>query len=226
MTVCCERNSIAPTLDLITKYPKQVWASFGCHPHEAKDWDAKWEEELRRAFAQNPKQAVAWGECGLDYFYKHSEVDTQKRVFTAQLQIAIELKKPVVVHSRDAEPDTIEIMTKTLPKEWRIHLHCFTGSKEMVHKLIDHFPNLCVGFTGCITFDSAAAQRETVKSIPLERLLLETDGPYMAPLPFRGAVCHPGHLPLTAQVMADVKGVTLQQLLAQVRKNVNRVYGI
>ncbi len=156
----------------------------------------------------------------------HSDKEVQKKVFTRQIQKAVALKKPLVVHSRDAEQDTIEIMTKNIPKAHPIHLHCFTGSPEMALALLEAFPNLCIGFTGCITFQSAEDLRAVVKQIPLDRILLETDSPYMAPLPFRGHVCHPGMIPLVGNQVATIKGVTLEEVLDQTRKNAKRVYGV
>jgi len=225
ITVCCEEKSIEPTLQLLDQdKTNKIWATFGIHPHEAKDYND--EIEKRIIGLMSSSKTVAWGECGLDYFYKFSDPDIQQRVFIRQIQRAVECKKPLVVHSRDAEQDTIQIMCQHLPVDWHVHLHCFTSSIGMADTLLKHFPNLCVGFTGCITFKTADVNRQSVKAIPLDRLLLETDGPYMAPDPFRGATAHPGHIPLTAQVMADVKGVPLSELLKQVRLNVKKVYNV
>ncbi len=173
----------------------------------------------------HPK-TVAWGECGLDYYYDLSDRELQRKVFVKQMQLAVKYKKPLVVHSRNAEEDTVKLMVEHMPADWRIHLHCCTSTMNMVQPLLKNFANLYVGFTGCITFPKAQDVISTMKQVPLERLLLETDGPYMAPIPFRGDIAHPGMLPLTAQKMADEKQVSLEALLKQVRINTKNVYGV
>jgi len=198
--------------------------AFGIHPHEA----SKWSPEVQAQFesAMSHPHVVAWGECGLDYFYDNSPRDKQKVVFAEQMALAVKHKKPLVVHTRDAEEDTIVLMKQHLPADWIVHIHCCTSSRAMIEPLMEYFPNLYVGFTGVITFPTAANVRDTLDAVPLERLLLETDGPFMAPLPFRGAVAHPGHVPFTAEKMAEVKGVPVAEVFAAVRKNTRAVYGI
>jgi len=226
ITVCCEEQSIEPTLQYLqTDTTGKIYATFGMHPHEAKSYTDAIEQRLIGLMSYS-KAVVAWGEIGLDYYYKHSDIEIQKKVFIRQLKHAVVCKKPLVIHSRDAEQDTIDILSAHVPKDWRIHLHCFTSSLSMAQTLLKLYPNMCIGFTGVITFKDSGTNRQTVAEIPVDRLLLETDGPYMAPLPHRGELAHPGHIPVTAQTMAQIKNMPLEQFLAQIRKNVNKVYGI
>merc|ERR1712176_2234 len=168
--------------------------------------DNEEKQHLNENTIKNPK-VVAVGECGLDFHYNRSPQDMQKKVFIEQIEIAKQLDMPLVIHSRKAERDTVEIMKQYCPKNKRIHLHCFTDSVEYAKVMLDAFPNLMIGFTGAITFKNANKNRETVRQVPLNRLLLETDGPYMSPMPYRGKVAHPGYIPLVAEVVAKMHGI-------------------
>lgn len=130
------------------------------------------ENGLRAALC-HPK-VVALGECGLDYHYMTSPKEDQLRAFRRQCQLAVELNFPLIVHSREAEEDTISILKAEMPTDWHIHLHCFTSSNDMAKQLLGHFPNLFIGFTGVITFKKADEVQSVVKDVPLDRLLLET----------------------------------------------------
>lgn len=222
--MCCEMESYEPSIALIADETSQLYGAFGLHPHYSSDYNDEVEAKLVKAM-ELPR-TLAWGECGLDYHYNRSPHDVQQAAFTRQIKCAVAAKKPLVVHSRAAEADTIKIMREHLPKEWLIHLHCFTDRKEMAVTLLEHFPNLCVGFTGAVTFPGADANRENIAAVPLDRLLLETDGPFMAPVPLRGRIAHPGMIPLVAVTVAQVKGVSVEEVLTQTRKNVTKIYGI
>ena len=150
---------------------------------------------------------------------------TQEDVFVAQMKMATELGAPLVIHTREAEADTLRLMRQHLRKDARVHVHCFTSSASMARTLLGEYPNLCLGFTGVCTFKNGGDVREVVRSTPLDRILLETDGPYMAPAPHRGAVAHPGHVPHIAKKIAEVKGVRAEEVFAQCRANTRRTYG-
>eukprot|EP00455_Lapot_gusevi_P040020 TRINITY_DN4508_c0_g1_i1.p1 TRINITY_DN4508_c0_g1~~TRINITY_DN4508_c0_g1_i1.p1 ORF type:complete len:309 (+),score=56.54 TRINITY_DN4508_c0_g1_i1:108-1034(+) len=199
-----------------------VYGSFGVHPHQARCWSNSIEEALLRAM-QHPK-TVAFGEMGLDFYYLNSTKEEQIRCFRRQAQLAVQLNKPIVIHSRDAEEETKEVLTELVPTDHPIHIHCFTGSVEFAQWAINRYAELCIGFTGCITFPGAKALREVVASVPLERIVCETDGPYMAPAPWRGQVSHPGHIPIVAKQIAEVKGVPVSEVLWQTARNTCRVY--
>lgn len=220
--VCCDPQTIE-NADMISSF-ENVFCAYGLHPHNAKDYNDQLENTLIDRVRR--EKTVAWGEMGLDYHYKHSPIDVQKRVFARQLRLAVEIGKPLVIHTREAEEDTIEILKEIVPQDFRIHLHCFTSSKEMALNLLDHFPNLYIGITGVVTFGSAGSVREVVQSVPLERLLLETDGPFMAPIPLRGKTCHSGMIPHTAKKIASIKGISTAEVVERTRENTLRLYGI
>eukprot|EP01118_Nematostelium_gracile_P013368 TRINITY_DN5033_c0_g1_i1.p1 TRINITY_DN5033_c0_g1~~TRINITY_DN5033_c0_g1_i1.p1 ORF type:complete len:286 (-),score=75.87 TRINITY_DN5033_c0_g1_i1:2-859(-) len=220
INVCCFSSSF----DMMERLMEEdsIFASFGMHPHEAKYFD-QMEERIRKNMS-HPK-VVAWGECGLDFFKNQSPKEVQMNVFERQMKAAIEYKKPLIVHSRDADDETYQLMTKTLPKDYFIHLHCFgESSQEYANKMLEYFPNLFIGFTGAITFASNNKTRAIMKTIPLERILLETDGPFMAPVPFRGQTAHPGMIPLVAKTIANEKNIDVEQVLKQTTENAKRMY--
>ncbi len=222
ITVSCDPWSIEDSLKQMED--ESVYGAFGIHPHEAKYYDDALEQKLKEALKH--EKALAWGEIGLDYHYNHSEPDTQKQVFIRQCQAAVNTGLPIVIHSRKAETDTLKIITSHIPTNWKVHLHCYTSSTEMALTLLAQYPKLYIGFTGAITFNNAQAIQETVKEIPLARLLLETDSPYMAPVPYRGKPCHSGHIPYIAAKIAELKQIPLEKVHKQIRDNTREMYGI
>ncbi|EGC32936.1 hypothetical protein DICPUDRAFT_155056 [Dictyostelium purpureum] len=221
--VCCDPVSIEYTDFLISKFDT-IYAAYGVHPHNANEYTDQVESKLVERMS-NPK-VLAWGEMGLDYFYNKSTVEEQQTAFARQCKKAVELGKPLVIHSREAEEDTLRILKETVPKDHRIHIHCFTSSPDFAKSLLEYFPNLCIGFTGCITFKNSQSIRDSVEAVPIERILLETDGPYMTPEPYRGKIAHSGHIPLVANSIAQIKNIPLEQVLKQCRLNTNKIYGI
>lgn len=220
--ISCDPNSIEIVSGLMEN--AEVYGAFGIHPHDAQHYTP--ELELKLLATMNSAKTVAWGEIGLDYHYGLSPKDIQKQIFSRQIQRAIENKKPLIIHTREAEEDTLAIMQAEIPPDWKIHVHCFTSSLDMAEKLLAYFPNLCLGFTGIITFKNALELQNVAKAIPLDRFLLETDGPYLAPIPHRGKPAHPGHIPLIAEKMAELKGLDLKQIYQSARINTKRIYGI
>eukprot|EP00735_Rhodelphis_limneticus_P006146 TRINITY_DN18515_c0_g1::TRINITY_DN18515_c0_g1_i1::g.2833::m.2833 TRINITY_DN18515_c0_g1::TRINITY_DN18515_c0_g1_i1::g.2833 ORF type:complete len:293 (-),score=34.77,sp/Q93075/TATD2_HUMAN/40.22/2e-56,TatD_DNase/PF01026.16/6.3e-62 TRINITY_DN18515_c0_g1_i1:729-1607(-) len=224
LTVSCDATSVNDNFEFMKQNPK-IYGAFGCHPHNAKNYTNEWEKRIEECLKH--ERAVAWGECGLDFHYNHSPRQVQLDVFVRQMKKAVELRKPLVVHTREAEEDTLRLMKETLPVDHPIHVHCFTDSAQLAQSLLSSFSNLYIGFTGACTFKTATALRETIKtSVPLHRILLETDGPYMAPVPFRGDVANPGHIPYIAKVIAEVKEVPVEKVFEQARENTRCVYGI
>jgi TatD family hydrolase len=148
------------------------FGSFGQHPHEARKWTDEVEANLRKVL-KHPK-CVALGECGLDFHYMTSPKEDQLKAFRRQCQLAVELSMPLIVHSREAEDETVEILMQEMPREWHIHMHCFTSSSAMAKQLLEHFPNLFIGFTGVVTFKKADEVQSVVRDVPIERILLET----------------------------------------------------
>nr|XP_055069346.1 putative deoxyribonuclease TATDN2 [Misgurnus anguillicaudatus]XP_055069347.1 putative deoxyribonuclease TATDN2 [Misgurnus anguillicaudatus] len=207
---------------------EHVWGAFGCHPHFAKEYNQTHEQSIMDAM-RHPK-AIAFGEIGLDYSHKNStDTRKQKEVFTRQLQLAVSLGKPIVIHCRDADDDVLEIMKKCVPRDYKIHRHCFTNSYSVIEPFLSEFSNLCVGFTGLITYSRAAEARDAVRKIPLDRILLETDAPYFLPRQVPKFVCrfaHPGMGIHTLREISLLKGEMLQTVLQKVRQNTKHIYGL
>jgi TatD DNase family protein len=222
ITISCDPDSVEPALALMEQ--DGVYGAFGIHPHDAKAYGPELEAKLRAAVGH--EKAVAWGEIGLDYHYNMSPPETQREVFARQIRVGVECGKPLIIHTREAEADTLEILKREAPKDWKIHVHCFTSSPGMAERLLAWFPGLCLGFTGIVTFKNAQELQGVALSTPLDRLLLETDGPYLAPIPHRGKPAHPGHIPFIAAKIAELKGVRVEAVYAAARENTRRVYGI
>jgi TatD DNase family protein len=222
LTVSCDPHAIDPTLVLLNE--KEIYGAFGIHPHDAQHYDDALEERLKQAMT-HPK-CVAWGEIGLDYHYDFSPRPIQQTVFNRQLKMGVSQEKPLVIHTREAEEDTLQSLRELVPRDHRVHVHCFTSGMEMALALLNEFSHLCLGFTGIITFKGSDELREIARATPLDRMLLETDGPYLAPVPHRGKPAHPGHIPAIAQTLAEVKGVSITEIYAAARENTRRTYGI
>lgn len=205
-----------------------VWGAFGCHPHFARYYSESQERNLLQAL-RHPK-AVAFGEMGLDYSYKcTTPVPEQHKVFERQLKLAVSLKKPLVIHCREADEDLLSIMKKFVPSDYKIHRHCFTGSYPVIEPLLKHFPNMSVGFTAVLTYSSAWEAREALKQIPLERIIVETDAPYFLPRQVPKSLCqyaHPGLALHTVREIARVKDQPLSRTLATLRENTSRLYNL
>ncbi|CAL8335603.1 unnamed protein product [Lota lota] len=205
-----------------------VWGAFGCHPHFAKEYSDVHERAILMAM-RHPK-AVAFGEIGLDYSHKNSTPPSkQKEVFERQLRLAVSMQKPLVIHCRDADEDLLVSMKKWVPRDYKIHRHCFTKSYPVIEPLLTEFPNLCVGFTALITYYHAKEAREAVRKIPLNRIVLETDAPYFLPRQVGKAECkfaHPGMAIHTLREMSLLKGQELSTVLSALRANTVALYGV
>ena len=196
-----------------------VYAACGVHPHEAAGFRDQELGELR-ALLHDPKCA-ALGEIGLDYHYDFSPRDVQKECFRTQLALAQELDLPVIVHDREAHEDTLKLLQMYRP---RGVVHCFSGSWEFAREILAL--GLYIGLGGAVTFRNARKPLEVAANIPLERLLLETDAPYMAPEPFRGQRCDSAHIAYTAEKIAGLRGMDTQELIDACHENGKRLFGI
>lgn len=196
-----------------THYPRMT-CSLGIHPHDAGDWN----EEIKSFIRNNAgeKEVVALGEMGLDYYYEHSDRETQKRAFKEQLLLAKELGLPVQIHTRDAEEDTIAILDE-LGGGFTGVIHCFTGTQYLADNALRN--GLDISISGILTFKSADELRAVVETVPLDRLHVETDSPFLAPVPMRGKKNEPGFVVHTAQFLADLKNISIDELCEQVKKN-------
>jgi len=198
-----------------------VSCSVGIHPHEAGVEPAMDVEKLT-AYATHPK-VVAFGETGLDFYYEHSPRADQDRSFRAHIAAAREAKLPVIIHTRDADPETIATVTEEMERgAFTGVIHCFSSGAELAEKMLEY--GLYISISGIVTFKKADALRDVVKTVPLDRLLVETDSPYLAPMPYRGKSNEPAYVTHTAAVVAELKGVSREALAAQTTENFFRLF--
>src|SRR5438552_6136988 len=213
-------------LDAALPYAEQhdwIYASIGIHPHEAKQATPEHFSQLSQ-LAQHPK-VIAWGEIGLDYFYDHSPRDVQAKVFRQQMELAKSAKKPIVIHCRDAWPDCMKI----LEEEWAPTglggiLHCFSSALEDAKRGVDI--GFQISFAGNSTFPKAQNLRDIAKALPLENILIETDAPYLAPVPYRGKRNEPAYVAEVAKMLASVRNLSAEEAAARTSENFRRFFGL
>lgn len=216
LTVCTDLSKAPLMLRLADENPF-VFATIGVHPHESEKTLPQKElfDFLVRASA-HPK-VVGFGETGLDYYYSHSPQQAQQEAFTAHIEAALDCDLPLIVHTRDAEEDTIEQLKTVGQGKARGVIHCFSGSPWLRDQALDL--GFYISVSGIATFRKAEALRETLREVPLERLLVETDSPYLAPEPYRGKSNEPAFVREIAQVLSDLKEVTLEDISAHTTHN-------
>lgn len=197
-----------------------IWAAVGIHPHSASELDKDSLSRLAR-LAEAPKIAAV-GEIGLDYHYDYSPRPIQQQAFVAQLGLAAELGLPVIIHQREAVADTLSILAAAGPLPYGGVMHCFAGSVETMRQCLDL--NLHIGLGGTVTFANARRAKEVAAAVPLERLVLETDCPYLAPHPYRGKTNQPGYLPLIAAEIARLRAMDVDQLIAACTENAKTLF--
>ncbi len=211
--------SDAPQAVAVAQSHDDVWAAVGFHPHEAKDCDDAAFAEIER-LAGEPR-VVAIGECGLDYHYMHSTRETQIAVFERHLDLAQRVNKPIIVHNRESTDDMVSILTKSGA---RGILHSFTESEDVARKFID--AGYFISFSGIVTFRSAESLRVCAKALPHDRVLIETDTPYLAPVPFRGRDNEPAYVVKVAELLATLWGIPLDDVAAQTTANFETAFGV
>lgn len=216
LAIGCDLASSAEEIELAAKYD-YIYATVGIHPENAADVPEGWEDELERLLKRD--KVVALGEIGLDYHYPEPPRDVQREVFIRQLEMAKRLDTPVVIHSRDASAETLELLKQYKP---RGVVHCFSGSAETAREVIKL--GMYIGFTGVLTFKNAKKARAACEAAPIDRLLLETDCPYMAPVPHRGERCDSSMIKFTAAAMAEIKGVSAEEMIEIARENGERLF--
>jgi TatD DNase family protein len=198
-----------------------IYTTVGVHPHEARLLDDELYAKLMD-LSQHPK-VIAWGEIGLDYHYDNSPRDVQREAFRRQLRMARERGLPISIHTREAEADTLAI----LDEEWKDSgiggvIHCFTGTREFAEQAIER--GFCISFSGVVTFKKAGDLRETALRIPIERLLIETDSPFLAPAPYRGRRNEPAYVVETARALAELRGATPEEIGRATSENFKRLF--
>lgn len=216
LAVGCDLPSCREEIELAERY-KYIFAAAGIHPEHAAELPDDWESKLEKMLAH--KKVVALGEIGLDYHYPEPPRDIQREVFVRQLEIAKRFDMPVVIHSRDASGDTMEILKRYKP---RGVLHCFSGSAETAREVVKL--GMYIGFTGVLTFKNSKKAWAACAETPLDRLLLETDCPYMAPVPHRGERSDSSMIVFTAAKMAEIKGVSAEEMIDIARRNGERLF--
>ena len=211
-------ESSVSSVDLASKYD-YIYAACGIHPEEADKTPENYIDILR-VLAKNEK-CVAIGEIGLDYYWRQDTKDLQKELFEKQILLSKELDLPIIVHDREAHGDTMEILKKHRPKGV---LHCFSGSPETATEVLKL--GMYIGLGGALTFKNARKAVEVAQMLPLDRLLLETDCPYMAPVPMRGKRNNSGYIPFIAEKVAEIKGIDPQSVLDVTTENTKRLFNI
>lgn len=209
-----------PEMQKIANAYPEVSMSIGLHPNETIDKEPTVEELL--TFAALPK-VVAIGETGLDYYRSTGELDWQKNRFRTHIQAALASKKPLIIHTRQAPQDTINILKEEKAENIAGVIHCFTEDWETAKKAMDL--NFLISFSGIVTFKNAGNLQEVAKKIPLDRLLIETDAPFLAPVPHRGKTNQPAYVKYVAEFLANLRGETIETLAANTTANYHRVFG-
>ena len=197
-----------------------IFGTIGIHPHETDNNEISIDYIVKN-FEENPK-IIGIGETGLDFYYNNSDKEKQIKSFKKHIEASIKTNSPVIVHSRNAEDETFEILNKYQGEKLKILMHCFTGSKNFAEKLLKL--NAFFSASGIITFKNSMDLQETFKILPLEKILIETDSPYLAPVPNRGKKNEPSFLSYTAQKLADIKGLSKQEITKITTKNFNNLF--
>lgn len=219
VNIGCNFEDIAETVRLAEQYDF-LYAGIGLHPEDVKTFDEeKWNTLCQ--LATHPK-VVGIGETGLDYYWEPETKDSQKVLFQKHIDLACQLNKPLIVHDRDAHGDTLEILTHSAAPQVGGIVHAFSGSVEMAKELIKY--NFCIGLGGALTFKNARKAVEVAEAIPLEYIVIETDCPYMTPVPFRGKRNEPSMTKYVAEKLAEIKGCSLEEVLKTTYQNGKRIY--
>ena len=212
----------APQAVAIAARHEGVWAAVGFHPHEAKDCDDAAFAEIARLATH--EKIVAIGECGLDYHYMHSPRDTQREVLLRHIALAKELDLPIIIHNRESTDDLIEVLSSEEARGSRGILHSYTEGLEPARRLIDL--GYYISFSGIVTFRTAEPLREVARALPHDRVLIETDTPFLAPVPYRGRDNEPAYVLEIARLLATLWNVPVEQVAEQTTRNFESVFGV
>jgi len=223
LTICTTLNSFDKIKLIIEKYDN-IFGTFGIHPHETKDFlnvDYKFITGIKKRY----KKIIGIGETGLDYYYNYSEKKIQKNSFIEHIRAASELNIPVIVHSRNAETDTYEILkSEKKNSNLKVLIHCFTGSRDFAKKLIDI--NCFISVSGIITFKNSTDLVNIVNTIPINNLLVETDSPYLAPSPYRGKSNEPSYIIHTVEKLSQIKNLSMNDVMKITSNNFFKIFNL
>ena len=219
LTICTTFESFIKIKQLVNK-DDIIYGTYGIHPHETKNNKVTAKLIIQEIKAN--KKIIGIGETGLDFYYNLSDKKDQIKSFEEHIKASIELKIPLIIHSRNAENEMLEIFNEYKKYNLKILMHCFTGSKKFAESLLDL--NAYFSASGIITFKNSTDLQETFKSIPLEKTLIETDSPYLAPVPNRGKKNEPSFVKYTAEKLADIKQIPLSDLINNTTSNFNRLF--
>ena len=221
LSICTTNDSFKKIIEII-KFDPIIYGTFGIHPHET-DFDKTTRKEIIKNVNSHEK-IIAIGESGLDFYYSHSSKDQQISSFKYHIEASIELNVPIIVHSRNAEKETFDILSIYKDSNPKILMHCFTGSTEFAHKLLtlDSY----FSASGIITFKNSVDLKNTFKLIPNNKLLIETDSPYLSPVPFRGKKNEPSFIKYTLEKLAEIKDSELKDIEKITNNNFNKLFNL
>ena len=208
-------------IKLCEEYP-DVYGAVGVHPEELNSYNEEAESRIKELLKH--KKIIAIGEIGLDYYWDKSQIEKQKEIFERQILIAKQAQKPILVHDREAHLDSFEILKKTNAAETGVVMHCFSGSPEFAQQCINEGFYIALG--GVVTFKNAKKVKEVAKTVPLDKLLLETDAPYMTPVPFRGKENQPAYVKFVAEEIAQLRGVSFEEIAEATTANAKKLLKI
>jgi TatD DNase family protein len=219
LTICTTLDSFVKIKEIVKK-DEMIYGTFGIHPHEVKNNEISSDKIVEQI--TNNKKIIGIGETGLDFYYNNSEKEKQIDSFKKHIEASIELQTPLIIHSRNAEKETFDILEDYKNDNLKILMHCFTGSKKFAEKLLKF--NSIFSASGIITFKNSTDLQNTFKFLPLENILIETDSPFLAPVPNRGKKNEPSFLDFTAQKLSEIKEISKAEIVTITTNNFNKLF--